>query len=156
MLLHNFEMEVAIPVAGQPPQEERRVLAFLDWDHLPYELNQQGQGFRIWLLSREDLSCVMSHLRKCRAQLDVLIVDEDFFGVPEDTADICLQIRRMYPAIQIVAIESEMFLGDSVLVSMGLCDQTLPAAPDAGTIADTLQALNAERSQKAIGTVRHM
>ncbi|MFN3207461.1 MAG: hypothetical protein ACE369_00390 [Roseovarius sp.] len=145
MRLYNFEMETATPVAGRPPQEERRVLAFLDWDHLPYELSRPGQGFRMWLLRGEDSGRAMSLLRKCQAPLDVLIVDEDFFGFPEDAADICLQIRRMYPEIHIVGIESEMSDSVPVLVSLGLCDRTLPAAPDAGAIAGALQALDTIR-----------
>lgn len=152
MLLYNFETETAIPVAGQAPQEERRVLAFLDWDHLPYELSRPGQGFRMWLLRGEDSDRAMGLLRKCQAPLDVLIVDEDFFGFPEDAADICLQIRRMYPDIRIVGIESEMVEGDSVLMSLGLCDRTLPAAPDAGAIAGTLMALDASRPHAGGGT----
>lgn len=149
MLLHNFEMKTAIPVAGKPRQEERRVLAFLDWDHLPYKLSRPGQGFRMWLLRGEDSDRAMGLLRKCQAPLDVLIVDEDFFGFPEDTADICLQIRRMYPDIRIVAIESEMSEGDSVLVSLGLCDRTLPASPDAGAIAGALQTPDTSRPRAA-------
>ncbi|GGO62237.1 hypothetical protein SAMN05444398_12214 [Roseovarius pacificus] len=142
MLLQDFQAESAVPVAKASPNEERRVLALLDWDHLPYELSHPSQEFRMWLVRGEDADRVLGLMRQCQVPLDVLIIDEDFFGFPEDAADICLWARRMYPDILIVGVESEMCEGDSVLLSLGLCDDTLPATPDVGAIVGKLVTLN--------------
>ena len=138
MFHHNIDAE--FPVNRSPAQDELRVLAMLGWKHLPYALSRPGQGFCIWLLREDDANRAMNHLSR-RQELDVMIVDEDFLGVPEDVADVCLCTRRMFPDIRIIGIESEMSDCGSVLRLLGVCDTVLPVGADAKSIADELALL---------------
>lgn len=136
-MLHQ-DINAAAPVPKLLSHDESRVLAMLGWDYLPYELTVPGQGYCIWLLREDDADRAMAHLSQSQPQLDVLIVDEDFFGFPEDAADVCLRVRRMYSDIRIIGITSEMSDSGSVLLPLGLCDIVLPAGADAKTIAEEL------------------
>jgi hypothetical protein len=137
-MLHQ-DIEAETLVSRFRPQDENRVLGMLGWDHLPYELSRPGQGFCMWLLREDDADRAIDHLSQ--HELDVLIVDEDYFGFPEDVADVCLSVRRMHPDIRIVVIESELSDCGSILGKMGLCDTVLPAGADARSITDELALL---------------
>ncbi|WP_306154601.1 hypothetical protein [Roseovarius sp. MMSF_3281] len=144
MLLEAIETKTAFPADGGGLGAECKVLALLDWDYLPYELCQPGSGYRFSLLRGEDEAQAFRLLGQGQAAPDVLLVDEDFFGSPEATADACMRIRRTHPKIRIIAIESEMHDGDSVLEALGICQETLPAMPDVPAILEKLTAFNCQ------------
>lgn len=151
MLLDTIEAKTAIPADRGDLGAEYKVLALLDWDHLPYELCQPGLGFRFSLLRGEDESQAFRLLGRGQAAPDILLVDEDFFGSPEATADACMRIRRTHPKIRIIAIESEMYDGDSVLDALGMCQETLPATPDVPAILEKLTAFNCQAGVDVAG-----
>lgn len=142
MLRQTFDTTTSALVTQNALAEDLNVLALLDWDHLPYELSQPGCGFRMSLLRGEDSDQALGILRHSENAPDILIVDEDFFGSPEAAADICMQIRRAQPDAYIIAIESEMWEGESVLAELGLCNETLPANATKRQILEKLRALN--------------
>lgn len=138
MLQSNFEVASVFPIVTEAYSQEITVLVLADWDHLPSGLTQSEQGFHMWLLRADHAERALSILQRCQTPPDVLIVDEDYFGFPEDAADFCAQIRRMHRELPIIAFESEMMEGESVLLSLGLCNKTLPPMADAGTITGAL------------------
>jgi len=142
MLQQSFETSRAVAVTHTVGPEKVSVLALLDWDHLPHEFCRSDQKFRVSLLAGQDCDRALEILVQLNKAPDILIVDEDFFGSPEAAADACTQIRRFQPHIHIIAIESEMWEGESVLASFGLCHEILPAKCGQRAILGKLETLN--------------
>lgn len=142
MLQKSFETSGAVAVPRSVGTEKLSVLALVDWDHLPCEFCHPDQRFRVSLMAGQDCDRALDILRQLKHAPDILIVDEDFFGSPEAAADACIQIRRFQPHLHIIAIESEMWEGESVLASFGLCQEILPAKCGQRAILGKLTTLN--------------
>ncbi|WP_417277803.1 hypothetical protein [Celeribacter sp.] len=142
MLQQTLKPENAVAVSAGSAHLVINVIAFTDWDAIPMDMSQIRQGFQMSLLHSDNAHHALSHLHGGAWKPDVLVVDEDFFGAPEAAADACLQIRRTYPDIRIVALESEIWEGESVLFSLGICHAVLPAKACGQTVLRSLRQLH--------------
>lgn len=113
------------PYLGLPARD---VMILADWEEVPQALCFPGSGLRTELACchtiREALGLV---LNKC-ADLDAVVVETDLFGTPDETADFCFSLRRMAPWVWVVALQSEMWEDDGMLLELGACDYFLPQA----------------------------
>ena len=139
-----YQPQIVIPSVTQgalfaKAPKERLMLVLADWPHLPYELSHPGTGWKACLLRSQEESRALNMVRQFAGCLEALVIDEDFFGSPEDTADVCYQIRRMVPGIRILAIATEMWVDGARLQDIGASDDTLLSRCPMG-ILETLQA----------------
>ncbi|WP_460274780.1 hypothetical protein [Celeribacter sp. ULVN23_4] len=142
MLQQILKSENAAAVSAGSAQLVINVIALTDWDMIPVNKSQISQGFQMSLLNSDNAHNALCHMHGSPWIPDVLVVDEDFFGSPEAAADACLQIRRSYPEIRIVALESELWEGESVLNSLGLCDAILSSKACEQTLLQTLRQVH--------------
>jgi|GEM_PF-3905903 hypothetical protein len=139
-----YQPQIVIPSVTQSAlfskaPQERLMMILADWSHLPYELSHPGTGWTACLLQAQEASRALNMVRHYANCLEALVIDEDYFGSPEDTADACYQIRRMVPGIRIMAIATDMWEDGTRLQDIGASDDTLLSrCPMA--ILETLQA----------------
>ncbi|AJE48849.1 hypothetical protein [Celeribacter indicus] len=141
MLQHPVDISASSPVGAMSGATEAQVLVLSDWPHLPYEMSRPGAGIYVNLLRGESCDQAMDIVRSTRRRLDVLVIDEDFFGSPEAAAEACMQIRRTLPQIRIIGIDSEFRDGISVLAELGLCHDNVPAKTPASALLGSIHAL---------------
>ena len=131
-----FETDVELPHQGicatRPRSRDHHVVILADWDSLPYEFSHPGNGLQAALLNADASEMAVGLLQARAGELDTLVIDEDFFGSPEATADACTQLRRIMPDLRIIAIATEIWghgaqQNTSILEMLGLCNATLPS-----------------------------
>lgn len=138
-----FQQDIShgVAVQHQACSTEILAVALLNEQYLSRSHFLKASGRTVRFLGAADDAQALRVLAAAEQHVDVLIIDEDFFGSPEEAADICMQIRRSQPNIHIVAIESEMWDGASILDTFKLCQSSLPAKSDTSTILDKISSL---------------
>jgi len=139
-----FQQDITHGVAVQHRActEEVLAVALLNEQYLSRSQSLKTSGRTVRFLGAADDVQALRLFADAEQQVDVLIIDEDFFGSPEDAATICMQVRRKQPNIHIVAIESEMWDGESILDTFKLCQSLLPAKSDTSAILDKISSLS--------------
>lgn len=131
---------LATPVGGRPSGAlpARDVMIFADWEELPEALSFAGSGLDVRLCSEDDLPRALDLVMQRGAALDAVVLDTDFFGCPEESADFCFSLRRLAPWVRILVLESELWEERDALNTLGACDISLPSYAGPLRIHETL------------------
>ncbi len=143
-MLHSVFGQTQIRANPVPPAFEERpsVVMLLEQDSLAIELRRKDSEFHVVSMLPDTLEDARIVVQRFHRDLNYIVIDEDFFGSPEETADASFQFKRMHPGVQIVGVQSEMWENDSILETLGACHATLPTNPSADLVLEALRNLH--------------
>ncbi|MDV4145686.1 hypothetical protein [Shimia sp. FJ5] len=143
-MLHSVfgEAQVRANPVPQAFQERLSVAVLLEQDKLAVDLCRKESEFHVVSMLPDTPEDARSVVQRFHRELSYIIIDEDFFGSPEETADAAFQFQRMHPGVQVLGVKSEMWEDECILETLGACHKTLPSNPSADVVLDALRNLH--------------